>query len=259
MLLSPFAKTLDKCGHNLVAKVLTVAATVVLALTAWLHKDVLGDDSEQPWVRSRQTAEGFKALAFRFLGGVAPFNSVGAELALKQADALSDKAGIAADIVDATEAVKGIPTAPIGVDDYIKLRIDDQTKYYTVAIDREQKQNDRLIAIGRWISIAVVVFGALSGLITGEWHDIWAPALAAAATLAAAQTVRARHRFVIDSYSNALVKLESTKTLWTTSSKTAADYARLVETVEGILANEHASWVQQMLFKPVVPDAPPPK
>jgi hypothetical protein len=255
MLLSPFAKTLDKFEFSLAAKVLTLSTTIVLALTAWLHKEVLGDDSEQPWVRSRQTGEGLKALAFRFLGGVTPFNAPGAELALRQADALGDKAGISPDSVDAKEGLEGIPVAPITTEDYIKLRIEDQIAFYSKAISRERQSNERLVKIGRGLSVAVVVLGALSGVLTGEWRDIWAPVLGAGATLAAAQNVRARHRFLIDSYSNALVKLESTKTLWETSSKAPADNDRLIEAVEAILATENAGWVQQMLFKPVVPDA----
>jgi hypothetical protein len=257
MLLSPFSKTLDKLGLDIVAKALTVGATLVFALTAWLHKEVLGDDSEQPWVRSRQTGEGLKALAFRFLGGVAPFNTPGAELALKQADALIDKAGISPDTVDAKEALEKIPAAPLTIDDYMKLRVDDQIKFYSEGIDDEREKNARLVKIGRSVSVAVVVFGVLSGVIAGEWRDIWAPALAAAATLAAAQNVRARHRFLIESYSNALVKLESAKTLWETSSKGPADNDRLIECVEAILTTENAGWVQQMLIKPVVPDTAP--
>src|SRR6185436_5187160 len=103
LLLTPFAKTLEKFDLGKPALVLTSAATVLFALMVWLHKEVLGDDSEQPWVRSRQTCEGLKALAFRFLGGASPFDKEGPELALQQAESLVEKCGFFFDDTATTE------------------------------------------------------------------------------------------------------------------------------------------------------------
>src|ERR1044071_2742905 len=61
LLVTPFAKTLDKFGFDIISNVLTLVATVLFSLMAWFHRDVLGDDSEQVWVRSRQAGEGLKA------------------------------------------------------------------------------------------------------------------------------------------------------------------------------------------------------
>jgi hypothetical protein len=257
ILVTPFSKTFDKLGFAAVSSMLTVAATVLFSLMAWFQRDVLGDDAEQPWVRSRQTGEGLKALAFRFLAGVTPFDAPGTDVALKQAEALLEKAGIAPDTVGAEEAVQGIPPAPLTTLDYLKLRVDDQIDFYSKAIERERAANARIVNVGRLISVGVVVFGVLGAVIAKDWRDIWAPALGAAATMATAQNARARHRFLIDSYSTAMSKIKFAKTRWEVSQKTPGDESQLIETVEGTLAAENAGWVQQMLLKPVVPDPPP--
>lgn len=256
LLVTPFAKTFDKLHLGAVSSALTAVATVLFSLMAWFHREVLGDDSEQPWVRSRQTAEGLKALAFRFLGGVKPFDTPGSDAALRQAEEFRKEAAIAPDSVTAEQAKKDIPPAPLAILDYVKLRVDDQIDFYSKAIDRVRNANQRIVNIGLAISAAVVVFGALGALVAKDWRDIWAPALGAAATLATAENARARHRFLIDSYSTAMSKLKFAKTRWEVSAKKPEDDTQLIEAAEGILAAENAGWVQQMLLKPVVPDQP---
>jgi hypothetical protein len=257
MLVTPFAKTFDRFGFDIISSALTLVATVLFSLMAWFHRDVLGDDSEQAWVRCRQTGEGLKALAFRFLGGVKPFDTAGSKAALGQAEELRRKAALAPDAVAEADKAKGIPPAPLTTLDYLDLRVNDQINFYSKAIERERKANDRIVKVGRGISAAVVVFGALGAAIAKDLRDIWAPALGAAATLAAAQSARARHRFLIDSYDTAMSKLKFARTTWETSEKKPEDESRLIETVEAVFAAENAGWVQQMLLKPVVPDPPP--
>lgn len=126
---------------------------------AWFHREVLGDDSEQPWVRSRQTAEGLKALAFRFLGGVKPFDTPSSDAALRQAEGLRKEAAIAPHSVTAEQAKKGIPPAPLATLDYVKLRVDDQIDFYSKAIDRVRNANQRIVNTvlsyrQRWLFLA---------------------------------------------------------------------------------------------------------
>jgi hypothetical protein len=256
LLVTPFAKTFDKFHLDTVSSILTVVATVLFSLMAWFHREVLGDDSEQPWVRSRQTGEGLKSLAFRFLGGAKPFDTPGPEAALRRAEELRKEAAIAPDSVTAEQAQEKIPPAPLTMLDYVKLRVDDQIDFYSKAIDRVREANRRIVNISLAISAGVVVFGALGALIAKDWRDIWAPALGAAATLATAENTRARQRFLVDSYSTAMSKLEFAKTRWEVSAKQPEDDTQLIETTEGIVAAENAGWVQQMLLKPVVPDQP---
>jgi|GEM_PF-2155765 len=256
LLLSPFAKTVASLGWPAIANIMTILATVLFALMAWLHQEVLGENSEQSWVRSRQAGEGLKALAFRFLGGLPPFD-VPAR-ALHQSQAIAAKAGLAPDTVNQEEAEERLPPAPLPIEGYIKLRVDDQIGFYEKSIARARIDSNRITAVGRVIAAATCVFGVLGAFIAKDWRDIWAPALGTAATMATAQTARARHRFIIESYSNATRKLELAKTTWEISSKTPADQRKLVETVETILGDENAGWVQQMLLTPVVPDQAPP-
>jgi hypothetical protein len=257
LLLTPFSKTFETLGLGVVSSVLALLATLLFSLTAWLHKDVLGDESEQPWVRSRQTGEGLKALAFRFLGGLSPFDALGIEVALKQAEALAAKAGISPDSVSASEAAERIPPAPLLVEDYLELRVDDQILFYANGIERERAAQKRIVLVGRVVSAAVVAAGVLGTLVAKNWRDIWAPALGAAASLATAQNARARHRFLIDSYSTTQAKLKFARARWEGSPADVGRDHLLVETVEATLASENAGWVQQMLLKPVVPDHAP--
>jgi len=254
LLAVPFGKTFEKYHLDGLSTALTLGATVLFALVAWLNESVLGEGSDQPWVKARQTAEGLKALSFRFLGGVPPFDSPDAVTsALKQAEALAD-AGGTADVVAAVEAQKRIPPAPLTINDYLTLRVVDQISFYENAATDARRANARLVRIGRLISAMVVVFGALGAVIANTWRDIWAPALGAASTLVTTQMAVSRRRFLVETYSLAAQKLRFARTNFETSQRTSSDEAAMVATVESIFANENAGWVQQMLLKPVVPD-----
>jgi len=254
LLATPFGKTFEKYHLDGLAIVLTLGATVLFALIAWLNESILGEASDQPWVKTRQTAEGLKALSFRFLGGVPPFDSADAVTnALQQAEAMAD-AGGTADAVVAAEAEKRIPPAPLTIGDYLTLRVADQISFYEKAATDARQANAKLVRIGRLISATVVVFGALGAAIAQTWREIWAPALGAASTLVTTQMAVSRRRFLVETYSLAAQKLRFARTTFETSQRTPSDEAALVATVESILANENAGWVQQMLLKPVVPD-----
>jgi hypothetical protein len=255
MLVTPFERSLEKFKLSKVAGALVVIATILFALVAWLHKEVLGDESQQPWVRARQTAEGLRSLAFRFLGGVHPMTgSDAATLALERAADLVAKSGVAADTITAGDGKPAdMPAVPLSAEEYISCRIDDQIGFYERAVGREKKIESRIVATGRLISLAVAVLGAL-GAILGEWQGIWAPALAAAATMVATQMNQSRHRFLIESYATSADKLRFAKATWSISTKQQADLDSLILSVETIISDENAGWVQQMLIKPVVPD-----
>lgn len=254
LLAVPFGKTFEKYHLESIATALSITAAALFALIAWLNETILGDGSDQPWVKARQTAEGLKALSFRFLGGVPPFDTADAVTnALEQARALAE-AGGTADAVAAAEAEKRIPPAPLAIADYLTLRVADQISFYDKAATEAREANAKLARIGRLISAAIVVLGALGAVIAQAWREIWAPALGAASTLVTTQMAVSRRRFLVETYSLAAQKLRFARTTFETSQRTASDEAALVATVEAILANENAGWVQQMLLKPVVPD-----
>jgi DNA-binding helix-hairpin-helix protein with protein kinase domain len=133
--------------------------------------------------------------------------------------------------------------------------LDDQLAFYERESERERKIEDRITNTGRLISLGVALFGALGAVVERQWQDIWAAALGVASTMLTTQTTRARHHFLVDSYSTAAVKLRFAKATWNISPKTQADADQLIAEVESILSDENAGWVQQMLLKPVVPYA----
>jgi len=254
LLAVPFGKTFERYHLEVVSSALAILATALFALIGWLNESVLGDGSDQPWVKARQTAEGLKALAFRFLSGVPPFDNDGAiSSALKQAEALA-QAGGAPDVVPAADAAKGIPPAPITIQDYLRLRIEDQIGFYEKSATEARVANAKLVRSGRLISALVIIFGAAGAALAGAWRDIWAPALGAASTLVTTQMAVSRRRFLVETYSLAAQKLRFARITFEASKRTPSDEVALVASVESILASENAGWVQQMLLKPVVPD-----
>jgi hypothetical protein len=254
LLVVPFSKTLEKYHFAKLSTALTVAATVLFALIGWLNESILGDGAQQPWVRARQTAEGLKALAFRFLAGLQPFDTQeAAKSALQQAEALASGGGVA-DAVNPTAAESGIPPAPISAQQYLVLRLEDQLSFYERARERERAAYQRISTVGRVISASIIAFGALGAGIADAWREIWAPALGAASALVTTQAAVSRHRFLSETYSLAADKLRFARATWNASQQAPEDALTLMTTVESALANENAGWVQQMLLKPVVPD-----
>jgi hypothetical protein len=250
---TPFASTLRAARMTRIADAVVVVGTVLFALMAWLNKQVLGEDSQQPWVRARQVSEGLKSLAFRFLAGLAPFDgNDGAQRALDQALDLVTKAEVVADGVSPAEAAEKIPKAPMAIADYLNGRLDDQVAFYERAADHEKSVVRRTGNVGLAISATLVICGAGVALTT-EWRDIWAPALGAASVMITSQMALARRRFVVETYSTAAVKLRFARSRWAVSDHTPADEAGLVASVESILNGENAGWVEQMLLKPKAP------
>jgi hypothetical protein len=251
---TPLAKTLDKLNAHTLASIWVWVATFLFAATAWLNKEVLGDDSEQPWVRARQAAEGVKAVAFRFLMGVPPFAPVtGSAPAIDRADEILSKAP-APETVDADEAKNKLPPVPLTPALYIQHRLDDQIAFYDKSVKDERKIDGNIRVISLALSGSITLFGAAGALIAKEYSDIWAPALALLSTTVTTQMTRARHRFLIESYSRSAERLRSVKAKWTDSAGKPEDDDAMVLAVEDVLSNENGGWVQQMLLKPVVPD-----
>jgi hypothetical protein len=253
---TPFAKTLKTLHWDTLANGLVVAGTLLFLLVAWFNKEVLGDDSQRPWVRARQVGEGLKSLSYRLVTGAQPYDGIeGLQRALDQAHELVTKAGIQADAATQAERAEKIPAVPLPIADYVLGRLDGQVTFYEDAAEREKAVVQATISAQRAISLALVVFGALGAV--AEWRDIWAPALGLASTTIAAQMTLTRRRFLVDTYSTAAVKLRFAKTRWSISDRGPDDDARLVASVEGTLNGENAGWVEQMLLKPMASDAVP--
>jgi hypothetical protein len=258
LIAAPVAKTLEAQGHKDAANIWSVVATLLFALTAFLNKDVLGDESQKPWVRARQAAEGIKGLSFAFLMGVSPLESPqGVEPALARAGEIASKAQQTPDGVSDEEAKKDLPPVPLTADAYREVRLEDQIRFYEKSAADERAIDARIGKISWALSAIIVLFGAAGGLITKGVKDIWAPALAAATATLTTQMARARHRYLIDSYSATAEKLRNVKVIYKATGS-PAEVDKMVTLVEQILANENAGWVQQMLLKPVAPDRPAP-
>jgi hypothetical protein len=55
---TPFAKTLKTLHWDTLSNGLVVAGTLLFVLVAWFNKEVVGDDSQKPWVRARPARAG---------------------------------------------------------------------------------------------------------------------------------------------------------------------------------------------------------
>jgi hypothetical protein len=263
MVLAPFAKTLDKYGLPEAASGLATLAAIVFAFVAWLNKEFLSDDSQQPWVRARETAEGLKALTFRFLAGVPPFDTpAAAQTALDKAAAIvANVSNVDLQEVDAVEAEKELPPVPLTPDQYVKVRLEDQIDYYAKARRIALASANRARDWGRVLSGLVVVFGVVSAATSGgeKWLlDIWVPAMGLVGTMIATESARSRKRFLAESYGAMEERLSLIKA---SPRKTPADDDALALVTETMFAAERTAWVQQMLAKPLLPDqgAKPPE
>ncbi len=249
LVLGPLAGLKQSWIPVLVARGITLASGIAVALAAYLSREVLGADPDVGWVRARQAAEGLKSLALAFVMRASPFD-VGDEAAALEAkrarieDAL--ELGVALPISEA-EAERGFPPFPLIPDAYVTVRAREQQQWFERKVIENHRTAFRL-------DVATKVLGALAAVLAvpaASWPVAtgWIGVLTAAGGALAAQLTAGRYRFLESRYHHTSVRIARIVLRWQTSDRGSAEQARLVEDCERVLREENAGWVAEMLRK----------
>ena len=162
--------------------------------------------------------------------------------------------GILAGVGDLQEAtvaeekrLEGLPPCPLSADEYVALRIDDQSKYY------RRRAGEHGVVVGRVRSLTIVLgvaafaLGALGGGGAGVWLVVVTTATASLASYLYAN----RLQYLIASYTAAARNLDALRVGWQTFGQEAddAERDRFILDCEAVLSAENQSWISEWVRK----------
>lgn len=255
MILVPAAKYADRLQLPAwVAPAVTYLSAILVALVAYMNKELLGPASDQRWLKARSVAERTKGEVFRFLMNALPYPGKPPVLLLDKMEEIVKTAGsLVKRQLDEKQRTEGFPGYPLSIDDYLKIRLEHQLRYF-----RDQaKANDGLAkwyrTLGMTMSGLVLVLGvSVPVSLTGwasfmmESTQVWGPVLGAAAALLATRLSQGRYQFLADEYQAASSALEFLRARWKVSTPGDDAQKQLVAACEEILSRQNATWYNEL-------------
>jgi hypothetical protein len=236
------APTFTGDGNSTPAKVLGLVAAALLGVATYLTSQLLGDTDRQNWVKARAAAEGLKSESYKYAAGAVPYDGVDApqRLAAKTTEAQALMPSVIAESVSDADRVKGIPTPPWTLDDYLEKRFDDQVRFYTSAVPKHKSavKTAKNLSIG--LGLIAVVLSAAGSTIGQQWPAALLGVVTTAAAAIGAWFQGGHHQQLAMTYQGTLVKLGLLR------SRLPAGATRDVQFVldaEAIFEEEHAAWL----------------
>ena len=246
------------------ARVLSGLSAAAMALAAYAGRSLLDPATERQWLRARALGESCKSECYRFASRVPPYD--GADAGPKLLDKLQQLLASGADVpameVTDADAVKGLPSCPLSVREYVATRIRGQVDGYYRPKAAENERNAALSTqIGQGLNAAAAVLGAVGAIWGGGYVEAW---VAVAGTVAAAiasyalgrrvHRLAATYRVTADRLDVRLALWEVTAPAWPdpAAPDPAADRA-LVLDAEAIMAAENEAWLAEFLKDSTAP------
>jgi hypothetical protein len=134
---------------------------------------------------------------------------------------------------------------PLTVDDYIKVRVDNQAGWYAQKAAEFQKKAD----FWRMCSFAGAAAGAIMGVVSSLYSlSPWVALLATATASITAYVKNQRYASMIGLYQATAIRLKALKDQWMDSGKTEADKAErasFIERCEQTMSLENGAWTAQ--------------
>jgi hypothetical protein len=134
-------------GHDLgpLARILSGASAVAMALASYLARTMLDPASERQWIRARSLAEGCKSEAYRFACRVPPYDAADAEQKLLDKVQQLVAAGEDVPTLEVTDedAGRDLPGYPLLVAAYDQNRLQEQMAWYRKSAGENERHAAR--------------------------------------------------------------------------------------------------------------------
>jgi hypothetical protein len=231
-----------------------ILSAAALGLAAYFTREALSPDPEGRAVRARSAAEAFKSEAYLLAANAPPYNTA---TTVDEVRARTDKVRTATEnlsykTITAEQELKGMPSAPLSVKDYIEQRVDEQLHRYYIP---QALQNEKKVARGRRLSLILgalaVVLGVL-GTTRYGWLAGWVAVISTITAAIAARQYAGRYQFLIVSYQATAERLKWLKTQWEISRKTDADVDernKFITACEETISIENSAWMAEWTKK----------
>ena len=129
--------------------------------------------------------------------------------------------------------------SPLDPDTYVKIRIGDQLKFYTLRTNQYEKRI-------RQLQYLMLVFGGLGTFLAAIGAQYWLPLTAAIVSAATAFLEYQQLEQILTKYNLTKSSLENARANWLAlpEAERPKNIQKLVRDVEAILESENQGWVQ---------------
>ncbi|HWS85517.1 MAG TPA: DUF4231 domain-containing protein [Pyrinomonadaceae bacterium] len=238
---------------------LAFVSAVLLALATYFTTKILTPANEGAWLRARAAAESFKREAYLLLAQAPPYDGpiTPASLARLKRIISEDVHDLEEEHVTPDGQRKGMPTALLSADDYIRDRVQHQIKWYRRRAAEHKASAGRIKGLSLALGAVAVVLGLLgphlSSLLNDEqaarWVGVPAAFIAVFTTITtslASYLYAGRYQYLVVSYLATARKLEERVLEWELSGKTDDERKQFVQDCEGLFAAENSGWMAEL-------------
>ena len=239
-------------------KALGVASGLLLALAAYFSKEILDLDGEARWIRTRAAAEAFKREAYLLLARVPPYDGAISLAHLGDATGVKAVDDLEYERLTPEQKRERMPSGPLTVDDYIRVRVEDQVNnFYEPSAEENRAVARKIRAVTRALGVLAIILGGLGFLRPGI--PAFAAVVTTVSTALAAYLYAGRYQYLAVSYMATARKLEGLRAAWQVSGKADADAAernQFILDCETVFAAENGGWMAEW-SKPSGQSPPP--
>ena len=232
-------------------------AAVAVALATYFSSQSLAATRDSTWIRCRAAAESIKSAIYLYRAAVSPFDSPARVTELRRRIEVTLKE--LNDISPRTPKSEATSTAlvPLGVEDYVRVRVIDQITWYRERAGVFQARADRF----RKVTLGLGVLSVLLGLATAaSVVSSWLSVIATVTTSITAHVKHQHYQSMIGLYLATANRLECLKDEWADNGKTDVDKVdrdAFIQRCEETISTENGAWVAQWNERTRTDDATP--
>lgn len=216
---------------------ISLLGAAAIALAGYFGRELLTPEKETEWARCRMLAEALQRQVWLALMQAPPYQGSDA------ADQLKIKAS---ELINSTKLThpaqiaaldKPVPRAE-SVEDYIKLRVEEQTNYYRRRAGTLQNELSRWRGFSLFLGALAVVMGVVGGKYAGV--AVWVPVVTSCVAAVLAVVQAGKYQAQIQLYQLTASQLALTLAHW--KDKSESSLIELVQACEEIMSRENDSW-----------------
>jgi len=229
--------------------VVTLVGPMIVAVTAYLSRELIGPKTEQLWVRAREISEALKAEGFIYATGAPPYgDGEVAPLTLNaKLSQLTEDAAAFAPLPSADEErVRKYPHEPMAEAAYVALRVQSQIRWHEDGGRGYHKKLEALRLGSLLLGLASVVLGVVAGALDSASLNVWIAVVSTAVATLTAYAYAGRYEFLASSYFDTAARLEKRLRSRRLEKDGPEAFARFVLDCEAILAGQNRSWNQKL-------------
>ncbi len=233
------------------SSVIGIISGALIAIAAYLGREILKPDQERLWVRARSLAEALKGETFLFRTGAPPYDAPepASKLLERVQEFLKEVKDLPAANLSQDERRERLPEGPLSVGQYIEDRVNEQVENF---YRPRAKQYDELMKFWRTVTLIVGGLAAILGAL-GKWTAAWVAVLTTIGTSVAAHIFANRYQHLIISYQATARQLEFLKNQWIVMGSPEQDPEKRIRFIldcEEAISIENSAWMAKWTEKP---------